>query len=122
MPPNGISTWHRVRHDELWHHYQGGLVELHTISEHEGYRVHLLGSVSLTDADSAVLPCHVVPAGVWQAARALDAYALFGNTVSPGFEFSDWQLLDVPLRTALTAAYPDAALALDQLSARQLSR
>jgi predicted cupin superfamily sugar epimerase len=32
----------------------------------------------------------VVPAGWWQAAGPLGAYAYVGATVGPGFEFSDF--------------------------------
>jgi hypothetical protein len=35
-----------------------------------------------------------VPAGWWQAAMPLDAYALVGCTVAPGFDFADFTLLD----------------------------
>ncbi len=41
---------------------------------------------------------HVVPAGMWQAARPLGDYALVGCTVAPGFEFADFSLLSVGLR------------------------
>jgi predicted cupin superfamily sugar epimerase len=36
---------------------------------------------------------HVVPRGVWQGSRLLQAegWALLGCTVSPGFEFEDYE-------------------------------
>jgi uncharacterized protein len=34
-----------------------------------------------------------VPAGRWQAARAIGPYALMGCSVAPGFEFADFRLL-----------------------------
>jgi uncharacterized protein len=37
---------------------------------------------------------HTVPAGCWQAARPLGAYALVGCTVGPGFDFADFAMLD----------------------------
>ena len=43
---------------------------------------------------------HVVAAGEWQAARTTGAYTLVGCTVGPGFDFSDFEMLD-----------PDSALA-----------
>ena len=41
---------------------------------------------------SAAAPIHVVPAGVWQAARPLGEYALLGCYVGPGFDFSDFRM------------------------------
>jgi predicted cupin superfamily sugar epimerase len=47
----------------------------------------------------------IVPAGVWQGARLLKhEWALLGTTVSPGFEFSDFELAK---RDELIAIYPD---------------
>jgi predicted cupin superfamily sugar epimerase len=34
----------------------------------------------------------VVPRHVWQAARSLGAWTLVGCTVSPGFEFSGFEM------------------------------
>jgi len=47
-----------------------------------------------------------VPRGVWQGARLLPggAFALLGATVSPGFEFADFELAQ---REALLAAWPE---------------
>jgi predicted cupin superfamily sugar epimerase len=53
--------------------------------------------------------CHVVPAGVWQAAQPLDAEILAGCSVAPGFEFSGFTLLAPATKTAraLLASAPD---------------
>jgi predicted cupin superfamily sugar epimerase len=85
-----VSRWHRVLADECWHWYEGGKLEL-LQCERPGSPVtaQRLGPVA---ADS--LPQCVVPAGWWQAARPLGAYALVGCTVAPGFDFADFALLD----------------------------
>ncbi len=36
----------------------------------------------------------IVPAGAWQAARALGAWTLVGCTVAPGFEFAHFEVID----------------------------
>jgi predicted cupin superfamily sugar epimerase len=115
MPQGTFSAWHRVTQDELWHHYQGGLVELHTLDETLGYRVQLLGALE-PRSNEDVRPCCLVPGGVWQAARPIGAYALVGNTVSPAFEFADWSLADLPTRLRLADAFPAARSALIQLA------
>lgn len=49
----------------------------------------------------------VVPAGAWFASRCAadgnDAYSLVGCTVSPGFDFADFEMAT---RDGLIAAYP----------------
>lgn len=84
-----VSRWHRVRSDETWHFYEGSPLELWTMA-HEGAepRRHLLGA--LGDGSE---PVCTVPAGEWQAARPLGAYALVGCTVAPGFDFEDFEMV-----------------------------
>jgi predicted cupin superfamily sugar epimerase len=38
--------------------------------------------------------CHVIPAGIWQAAEPLGGEVLVGCSVAPGFEFTGFQLID----------------------------
>ncbi len=85
-----VSRWHRVLSDECWHWHEGGELEL-LQCERPGSPVtaQRLGPV----ADGS-LPQRVVPAGWWQAARPLGAYALVGCTVAPGFEFADFTMID----------------------------
>jgi predicted cupin superfamily sugar epimerase len=88
-----VSRWHRVASDEVWHFYEGDPLELLTIdAKTQQVERYLLGGVR-----SDARPIHVVPAGVWQAARTTDAYTLVGCTVGPGFDFADFQMLrDTP--------------------------
>lgn len=56
----------------------------------------------------------VVPRGAWHGARLAEGgnYALLGTTVSPGFEFADFEVGD---RSELVGTYPsfsDAIVAL----------
>ena len=44
------------------------------------------------DLGGGARPQHVVPAGVWQAAWPLGAWALVGCTVAPGFDFAGFEL------------------------------
>jgi predicted cupin superfamily sugar epimerase len=84
-----ISRWHSVDADELWHWYEGESIELLRFDPRDGQLTrHKLGPVS---HDSA--PVFVVPAGCWQAARPLGAYALTGGTVAPGYEWRGFSTL-----------------------------
>lgn len=96
-----FSAFHRVRSDEVWHHYAGAPLELHTL-EASGPKVVVLGS----NVERGERPQHVVPAGVLQAARVHGAgYSLMGCTVAPGFDFADFEM---PSRSALLELYPAA--------------
>ena len=72
------SAWHRVGSDEIWIHLEGSPL---TLSIGDETRV--------LDPSSRIA---VVPAGVWQAARIADDYALVSCVVAPGFEFEDFEL------------------------------
>lgn len=85
-----FSAFHRVRSaDEIWHLYAGGPLELHVIDGEDRYTRHAL----TTDVELGE-PAAVVAAGCWQAARLApgSGWAFCGCTVSPGFEFSDFEM------------------------------
>ncbi len=89
LPGGDFSAFHRVASDEVWHHYDGDPVDLHTIDPHGAYACVRVGRRSSEGEVSQ----HVVRAGVWQAAAAVgDRFALCGCTVAPGFEFADFEL------------------------------
>ena len=103
-----VSRWHRVTSDEVWHYYEGDPLELVVADAgFEAISRRRLGPV----ADNTQ-PVHVVVAGEWQAARPIGAYTLVGCTVGPGFEFSDFQMLDaLPHEAAsLKQRHPDLAM------------
>lgn len=60
-------------------------------------------------------PQVVVPSGVWQGARLANGgqMALLGCTVSPGFEFADYEHGQ---RARLAAGWPDAASLIEALT------
>jgi predicted cupin superfamily sugar epimerase len=94
LPAGALSALHRVRSDEVWHHYGGEPLELHRLDEAGHHQMVRLGDE----------PQVIVPAGVWQAAVGPSSgYALCGCTVAPGFDFADWEL---PSRAELTARFP----------------
>lgn len=82
------SHWHRVDAAEVWHWYAGGPLRLMTSADGRTVRDHRLGG----DIAGGERPQAVVPAGVWQAAEPLGAFALAGCTVAPGFRFEGFEL------------------------------
>jgi predicted cupin superfamily sugar epimerase len=88
LEPGTFSEMHRLASDELFHHYLGGPVEmLQLFPDGSSARV-LIGK----DIEAGERPQVVVPRGIWQGSRLLSGeFALLGCTVSPGFEFVDYE-------------------------------
>jgi predicted cupin superfamily sugar epimerase len=84
-----LSRWHRVASDEVWHFYEGSTLELYTADA----RFADVQRTILGEIGHASTPAHVVPPGIWQAARTTGSYTLVGCTVAPGFDFADFELL-----------------------------
>lgn len=89
LAPKSFSSIHRLRSDEIFHFYLGDPVEMLQLYPDGSGRVFILGS----DILNGMQPQVIVPRGVWQAARLLQSgrFALLGTTVSPGFEYMDYE-------------------------------
>jgi predicted cupin superfamily sugar epimerase len=81
------SHWHRIDAAEVWHWHAGAALALQ-IAGQDGVKTVRLGAHFAAGEQ----PQAVVPAGAWQAAESLGAWTLVGCTVSPGFEFSSFEL------------------------------
>jgi predicted cupin superfamily sugar epimerase len=95
------SGWHQVLSDEIWSHLEGDALELLCFDASNAQASTIaLGRFSAGGA----APIHVVPAGVWQAARPLGEYALLGCYVGPGFDFSDFRMAkdDAEMRSIIS--------------------
>lgn len=101
------SRWHRVRSDEIWHHYEGAPLELLQLSP-DGIDLQRVILGPLADRQQ---PVHCVPAHYWQAARSRGAFTLAGCTVAPAFQFADFALLkdSGPLAAEILRIHPAAA-------------
>jgi len=84
-----ISRFHRVRHDEIWHFYEGAPLSLIEIDP----STFNLCSTHLGSGRDLLKYQHIIKAGNWQTARSLGDYSLSGCTVSPGFEQNDFLFL-----------------------------
>jgi predicted cupin superfamily sugar epimerase len=103
LPAGTFSALHVVAADEVWHHYWGGALELVTLTPEGALTRTVLGDAWASGA----APQHVVPRGVWQAARPAEGRAvLVGCTVAPGFRFEDFAM---PSRAALLTQFPQHA-------------
>jgi predicted cupin superfamily sugar epimerase len=83
------SAFHRIKADEMLHFYAGNALDVHMIDE-RGYSIVTLGS----DVAKGETLQFTVPAGTWFAAapKVGAQYSLIGCTVSPGFDFADFEM------------------------------
>jgi len=89
LTPDTFSAIHRLQSDEVFHFYLGDPVEMLQLFPDGSGRVHILGSDILNSMELQV----IVQRGVWQGARLLRGgrFALLGTTVSPGFDYKDYE-------------------------------
>src|SRR3954451_19656828 len=102
LTPDTFSAIHRVKSDEVFHFYAGDPVEMLQLLPDGSGRIITISN----DLAAGHEPQLVVPAGIWQGCRLLGggAWALMGCTVSPGFDYADFELAT---REELMSTYPD---------------
>ncbi len=85
-----FSAFHRIRFDEVWHFYLGGPLCVVEIDEEGLLKTTILGTDILNNQSLQ----YTVKAGRWFASYPLEGseYSLVGCSVSPGFEFSDFEM------------------------------
>ncbi len=107
-----FSAWHRIKSDEIWHYYKGSSVKIYVLNEQGKLSEYLLGDHLVNPESSFQI---AIPAGHWFAAELLDktSYCLVGCTVTPGFEFRDFELAD---RIKLTKEFPKHSFIIEQLT------
>ena len=104
---------HRVKSDEIFHFYLGDPVEMLQLWPDGSHRVVTIG----TEIGRGMRPQVVVPRGVWQGTRLLSGgkVALLGCTVSPGFEYDDYES---GRRAELVREWPAARERIEELIER----
>ncbi len=97
-----VSTLHRIQSDEIWYYHAGAPLNIYVISPDGALAILKLG----LRIESGELPQAIVPAGSWfGVSPAADGdYSLVGCSVSPGFDFVDFELAS---RTELLKEYPE---------------
>lgn len=90
LASDSFSAFHRIKQDEIWHFYLGSPITLHVIMPDGEYESVYIGN----DFGIRCVPQYTVKAGNWFAAEITekDSYALAGCTVSPGFDYQDFEL------------------------------
>lgn len=101
LTPETFSGMHRLPTEEMYHFYLGDPVEMLQLLPDGLGKVVKLSS----DILNGMHPQVIVPRGVWQGSRLISGgtFALLGTTMSPGFEFSDYE---AGVRDKLVDSYP----------------
>jgi len=85
-----ISAFHRIKSDEIWHFYEGASITIFAIAPDGTLTKTLIGN-NPDKGDSLQL---LIPKGFWFTAfhNNPQSYSLVGCSVSPGFDFDDFEL------------------------------
>lgn len=89
LKPGEVSRFHKVNSDEIWNLYQGAGVRLYIWDDASTDLPH---SIELSVEANRF--CHIIPAGLWQAAEPIADEVLVGCSVAPGFEYTDFILIE----------------------------
>jgi hypothetical protein len=111
LEPHNFSELHRLASDEIFHFYLGDPVEMLQLWPDGSVKTFILGA----DIGAGMQLQLCVPRNVWQGSRLTrsGSFALLGCTVSPGFEYADYESGS---REALSRQYPQAEDAIRALT------
>ncbi len=86
------SNFHRLKSDEIWHFYDGSSIIIFVINENGNLFKYFLGE-NLSKGETFQV---VVKQNCWFAAelKEKNSFGLVGCTVSPGFDYKDFELAD----------------------------
>jgi uncharacterized protein len=96
-----FSAFHRIKSEEMWHFFNGSPATIYLINKKGELEKKHLGP----DPDNMEDFQICIPANTWFAAKVNNPvlYSLVGCTVSPGFDFEDFELAK---RNELINQYP----------------
>jgi len=102
-----------VSSDELFHFYLGDALEMLQLYPDGSSKTLKIGTNLLENE----FPQVIIERGVWQGSRLIKGgqFALIGATVTPGFDFADYE---EGSRSDLLAKYPDQAEMIVSLTRR----
>jgi len=106
-----FSAFHRLKSDEIFHFYSGTPLQVHILTKSGEYKSILLGDTTGKNPTFQL----VINQGDWFASEVSqpNSYSLIGCTVSPGFDFTDFELATAK---ELINQYPDYQRLITRLS------
>ena len=88
LKKNQKSHWHRLTKNEILHFYDGYSMNVHISNDSKTSYSKILGK-NIDNNESLHL---VITAGSWFSMTSSGIYSLIGCTVSPGFDYKDFEL------------------------------
>ena len=82
------SHWHRLTKNEILHFYKGDPLSVHISADAKTTITKKLGH-SMADNENLHI---IIPAGSWFSMNSEGEYSLIGCTVSPAFDYTDFEL------------------------------
>ena len=82
------SHWHKLTKNEILHYYDGDPLELYISTNKKKTEVYALGK-NIENNEKLHI---VVPLGSWFSMESKGNFSLIGCTVSPGFNYNDFEL------------------------------
>jgi len=90
LEKDNFSAFHRIKSDEVWHFYDGDPISIYVIDTDGILTLYKLG----LSPDKGIVPQVTIPANTWFASESTGKFSLVGCTVSPGFDFNDFEMAD----------------------------
>ncbi len=90
LESNQVSTFHKLKSDEIWHFYDGSPVTIFCIEKKGNFRQIKLGQ----NLEAGEVLQTVIKRDTWFGAKVngKNSFTFVGCTVSPGFDFDDFEL------------------------------
>jgi hypothetical protein len=82
------SHWHRLTKNEILHFYKGDPLSVHISADAKTTITKKLGH-SMADNENLHI---IIPTGSWFSMNSEGDYSLIGCTVSPAFDYADFEL------------------------------
>lgn len=110
LTADNFSAFHRIKSDEMWHFYEGDGLRIHEIATNGSYTEHRLG----LDLENGERPQLTIAANSWFASEVAEgkSWCLVGCTVSPGFDFQDFEMAE---RSLLASEFPQHTQVINRL-------
>ncbi len=102
LEQGNFSAFHKIKSDEMWHFYEGDMIEIFSIKDNGVLEKIKLGR----NLQNGEVFQAVIPADTWFASRVSKegSFGLVGCTVAPGFDFMDFEMAK---RNDLLAEFPE---------------
>ena len=88
LKKNQKSHWHRLTKNEILHFYSGDSLSIYISEDCENIKTKILGNKINENQNLHI----IIKSKTWFSMKSNGEYSLIGCTVSPGFNYSDFEL------------------------------